>query len=180
MPFTTARTWTTGEVVTAAMFNEQIRDNENFLWAPPRCRVYKSAAQSIADNTVTAITFDTEQYDNDGMHSTSTNTSRITPVRPGYYTFFATVVWAHSAQTGAAALYRQSFFRLNGATQLTNTIISNVTTSGVVTTELTELDLQLNGTTDYVELMVKQNTSAALNVNGGSSETYMMAKWIGG
>lgn len=31
MPYTTPRTWTTGETVTAAMLNEQVRDNENYL-----------------------------------------------------------------------------------------------------------------------------------------------------
>lgn len=31
MAWTTPRTWTTGELVTAAMMNEQLRDNENYL-----------------------------------------------------------------------------------------------------------------------------------------------------
>jgi hypothetical protein len=32
MAWTTPRTWTTGETVTAAMLNEQVRDNENYLY----------------------------------------------------------------------------------------------------------------------------------------------------
>jgi len=33
MAWTTPRTWVTGEVVTAAMMNEQVRDNEDYLKA---------------------------------------------------------------------------------------------------------------------------------------------------
>jgi hypothetical protein len=42
--------------------------------------LYKSGGgtQTIANNTNTAITFDSEFFDTDGFHSTSTNTSRIT------------------------------------------------------------------------------------------------------
>lgn len=37
-----------------------------------------SAGTSLTDNTNTAITFDSESWDTDGMHSTSVNTSRVT------------------------------------------------------------------------------------------------------
>jgi hypothetical protein len=37
-----------------------------------------TTSQSIPNATQTALTFDTEQFDTDGFHSTSTNTSRIT------------------------------------------------------------------------------------------------------
>lgn len=38
----------------------------------------RSTAQSVPHTTATAITWDTEDYDTDGYHSTSSNTSRIT------------------------------------------------------------------------------------------------------
>jgi hypothetical protein len=44
----------------------------------PRVSVTKSGTQSIANNTNTAITFDGEDYDSDSIHSTSSNTSRLT------------------------------------------------------------------------------------------------------
>jgi len=50
----------------------------------------KSAAQSIPITTYTAVTWDTESYDTDAFHSTSSNTSRITiPTGlAGYYSIY--------------------------------------------------------------------------------------------
>jgi hypothetical protein len=42
------------------------------------CQLSKSADQSISNATFTALTFDTEDIDTDGFHSTVSNTSRIT------------------------------------------------------------------------------------------------------
>ena len=53
--------------------------------APPLCIVRSTANQSLANATDTAITFDTEHVDALGMHSTSSNTDRITVVTPGRY-----------------------------------------------------------------------------------------------
>ena len=40
--------------------------------------VSNTVGQSIANATETTLTFDTEQFDTDGIHSTSTNTERMT------------------------------------------------------------------------------------------------------
>jgi hypothetical protein len=81
------RLWTTGEIVTAAMMNDNVTDVLNFLLQPPLCEVEQSVAQSIGNNSFTALTFTTEIVDNSGMHSTSSNTERITAVYPGWYLF---------------------------------------------------------------------------------------------
>jgi len=59
-------------------------------WATPAsgstyvgCSVSNSVGQNIADSTETAVTFDTEQWDTNAIHSTSANTSRFT-VPSGY------------------------------------------------------------------------------------------------
>lgn len=50
----------------------------------------KSASQSIPITTYTAITWDTESFDTDAFHSTTTNTSRITIPSglAGYYSIY--------------------------------------------------------------------------------------------
>lgn len=78
MAWTAPRTWVTGEVVTAAMLNQQIRDNELFLYDPPCVRAWRTTNQSLTDSTWTAIAGDSEYFDNDTMHSTSVNTHRLT------------------------------------------------------------------------------------------------------
>ena len=42
------------------------------------CVAYKTTTQTISTDTLTAITFDSELFDTDGFHSTSSNTSRFT------------------------------------------------------------------------------------------------------
>jgi hypothetical protein len=42
------------------------------------CLVYDSTTQSISSNVATTITYDTEAFDTDGFHSTSSNTGRMT------------------------------------------------------------------------------------------------------
>jgi hypothetical protein len=42
------------------------------------CVAYKTTTQTVSTDTLTAITFDSELFDTDGFHSTSSNTSRFT------------------------------------------------------------------------------------------------------
>lgn len=61
----------------------------------------KSASQSISNATWTAITYDTEVYDTDNFHSTSSNTSRLTvPTGLGGYYL---ITWGMTASNGDVA-----------------------------------------------------------------------------
>lgn len=48
------------------------------------CSLTKSGTQSINNTTFTAVTFDGEEFDPTGLHSTSSNTARIT-LTAGYW-----------------------------------------------------------------------------------------------
>lgn len=50
----------------------------------PAARVFNSGGQSVGP-TLNPVLFDSEDYDTDGMHSTSTNTGRLTAQTPGIY-----------------------------------------------------------------------------------------------
>lgn len=78
-------TWVTGQVVTAAQLNTNLRDAVNFLINKPTCQCRQTVGQSIPNSTAQAVTFDTEDIDNDNMHSTVTNTERLTAVTAGRY-----------------------------------------------------------------------------------------------
>lgn len=79
------RTRATGELVTADNWN--ITHVNNPKWNHDQkyagCFLTKTGTQ--ATGLATAITWEAESYDPDGMHSTSTNPSRITIIRTGYY-----------------------------------------------------------------------------------------------
>ena len=147
----------------------------NAVTDPPRCRVYNSANISLVNNTVTALTFDTEVLDDGGLHSTSVNTSRITIPADGagWYSIGGHVRFAASA-TG----YREVKVRLNGVTDLA---IQRVNNSGATddcrVSISTEYPLAVG---DYVELCATQNSGGALNVIGGGVNTpAFYAKWQG-
>jgi len=82
-----------------AAWGDQIRDNFEFLIDPPAVSVYNSAVQALTAGNLTVLTADSEFYDNDSMHSTSTNTSRITCVTDGRYMLFATCRFAANTDT---------------------------------------------------------------------------------
>ena len=76
------------------------------------CKAYNSAVQSITLNQLTAVTFDSEEYDTDAFHSTSANTSRMTVPSnlAGKYLMTFSSFWASDPNPTHAS------FRLNGTT----------------------------------------------------------------
>ena len=75
---------------------------------PPACRVYHNANQTLGAGTVLA--FNSERYDNNAMHDTVTNNSRITFNVPGVYE-----IGFHSVCTAAGDTL---YIRVNGLTDI--------------------------------------------------------------
>jgi len=99
----------TGQPFLAATL-QQIRDNEEFFADPPACSVYNNAAVSLASSvSLQTLNANSENFDNDSMHSTVTNTSRITIQTAGRYLIFGSVVFDANT-SGRRALA----FRVNG------------------------------------------------------------------
>lgn len=140
------------------------------LEAKPVGRIRQSAAQSgMVDSTVTAITFDTEDYDTAGQHSTSSNTSRITPNRAGYYRFKGVICWA--GQTDYVGT--DAFFRLNGSTLLPGASRATPPASGTTFAQAVEVLYPMNGSTDYMELVGRQDRSG--NATSGTTVSSFLA-----
>ena len=113
---------TTGNVIPAS-WGDTVRDCLEFLIDPPTCSVSNSAVQSLATNTLTDLTANTEQFDNDSMHSGSS--ARITIVTPGRYLFTACVRLDQAVTAGNLTVR----FYLNGTTSYPLGIVQ-ATTSG--------------------------------------------------
>ncbi len=140
--------------------NSNIRDAGNFLLARPLASIRQGVAQSIPNSTWTACTFDTEDIDRDNGHSTVSNTSRYTGATPGYVWTAYTAAFALSSAGGRAGR-----IRLNGAdsSQTAGTGVFHVPPSALVSV-ISGGGLQyLNGTSDYLELVVLQTSGGALN-----------------
>jgi hypothetical protein len=165
------RTWTTGEVVTAAFMNG-VRDALNFILTPPLFVGRQTVAQSIANNAWTAAAWDAEDSDTAGGHSTVTNTSRYTGQYPGWYQLNTSMDWATSA-AGTRALAWQT--NGNSANRAGKT---QYNPGGFDTAQVTGGTVFLNGTTDYVEVMVWQNTGGALSTGSTDGNPRYQLRWI--
>lgn len=136
----------------------------------PLCRVYNSANESLTSGVDTAITYDSERFDNDTMHDTASNTSRLVAKTAGKYLMTACVRFAANA-TGQ----RSAAFRLNGSTYLVSNL-ANAAAAGVTDVNVTCVyDMAIN---DYVEVIANQSSGGALNVTtqGNISPEAEMAK----
>lgn len=174
MPFTdpsTVQNPTTG-VAISANWGDQINTNQNwFATDKPMCRVYRTTLQVIPNSTNTAITFDAEEFDTATMHSTVTNTSRITVPVDGIYMVGANVLWEGSA-TGARAL----FLVVDGATTFQSA--NGPGAAGGQTQQVTTM-VSLSASS-YVEAFVVQFSGGDLDVTvGGSYSPSFWCTWIG-
>lgn len=126
--------------------------------SPPRARVYHNANQSIANNTLTALNFNSERFDTDVIHDTSTNNNRLTCKTAGTYLIILNALFDVHA-TG----WRLFSIRLNGSTTIADTraqaiTVGSIGTAGEVSTVYS---LAVN---DYVEAMVLQTSGGSLNI----------------
>jgi hypothetical protein len=150
------RTWTVGELLTAAKLNVDVRDALSFLLAPPLAILTKNGVQSVTSGSYVALTWPTEQVDRDGGHSTSTNTNRYTAQTAGYYLLNEWNEWGLTSTSG----YRRIGFRINGVTITAQE--ARTSTPSMAMSHLSGLAfLSVN---DYVEVMVDQNSGSALDV----------------
>lgn len=129
------------------------------------CRVYNSANQAVADSTATFLTFDSERYDTDAFHSTSTNTSRLTvPTgKAGYYSIFASIQFESKNYTRVIA---QIF--VNGTVEICDQEISATTSIYPRLSLSTDYHLAVG---DYVEFRVYQISGGSANVLASANYT---------
>lgn len=142
-------------------------------WSTPDgCRVYNSADESVGNGSYTALTFDTERYDNGGLHSLASNTSRLTAQTPGKHLISGHVAWDISATGG-----RETAIKLNGSTFIAADIRQ---TMSAVNAEISISTVYHLAANDYVELFVYQNSGGNLSVKAfpGFSPEFAM-QWLG-
>jgi hypothetical protein len=131
------------------------------------CRIrMATAGQSIANNTTTAVNMDTEDFDPYSFHSTSSNTSRITPTVAGYYDVRGGVYMASATAVWDVAIAKNGTPIQSGQRDTAGTSIQSGRKAAAY--------VYCNGTTDYVEIVVTQVTGAALVVNS----SLRFAPWL--
>lgn len=121
--------------------------------------VYKSAPQSISNNTITAITFDSESYDSSGIHDTVTNNSRLT-VPSGYskVRLLARIDFDSGSTTAAT---RTAFISKNGGTFVGQPNINLLDQFFSATIESAVVNVTAG---DYFVLGVTQSSGGSIDV----------------
>lgn len=169
------RTWVAGEIVTAAYMNTNIRDAGNFFLSWPVCETRQGAAQSLPNNTLTNILFDTNDIDTDGGHSTSVNTDRYVGKTAGRFQVSGGVGYAAGVGTWRVAEIQKNGAAINIGSHIA--IPNSGTTHRMPTRTLT---LSLNGTTDYVTIVAFQNSGGALNTaTTTGDQSHMSVRMVG-
>lgn len=130
------------------------------IWA----RVFHNTAQSLTNNTFTALAFNSERYDTNVIHDTSTNNTRLTCKTAGVYFINGTAAYAANA-TGI----RELAVRIGGSTYIADVLSASA--SATEPTVLTISTTYLLAVNDYVELVGRQTSGAGLNVSNAANFT---------
>ena len=135
-------------------------DSTQFVDSPtqPRASVFNSAVQTLTTGSITTLTFDSEDFDVGAMHSTSSNTSRLTVPTGGDGLYLISIaVNFVSNNSGSRIVY----VKKNGSGAFTITKPS--VGSGVVTSVESVFLMSLVAT-DYVEIQGQQDSGGNLDV----------------
>jgi hypothetical protein len=121
-------------------------------------RAYNDGAQSIPNNTSTAVTFNSNVFDTSSIHSTSSNTSRLTMPTAGYWQFSYKISFNSSNTTGS----RIAFIRKNGSDVIGAAVFA--IPSATVATSCVNTFMQNAAASDFFEVFVFQNSGGAVTV----------------
>ena len=124
-------------------------------------RAHKAANQTISNITWTKVQLDTEDFDSGSIFDNATN-YRYTPNIAGKYNI--TAIAAFASLTVAKTMFVGIYF--NGALFASASAIPGATSDSAANVSI---PVSFNGSTDYVELYVWQNTGGNLTLYGTST-----------
>lgn len=150
---------------------EDVEAKLRLAYDPPRCRAHQTAPQNVSSGVLTTLLFQAESVDTDAMHSTVTNTGRLTVTTPGRYRVTAACGIAQHA-TGSRTLR----IAKNGATVAATRVAANTAAASTIM-QVTDSVLCVAG--DYIEATFQQDAGGILSTNGTSDTCFLEAKWDG-
>jgi len=136
------------------------------------CKAYHNTTQSIS-GSYTQVSFNSEVFDTDGFHSTTTNTSRFTipSGKDGKYRFSFGGLMANIAQDAriVARIYK------NGSGQSLTTAYNAAFGDGAI--QMTDIfDLVA---TDYLEIYLNQSSGLNKDLEGGTTYNWVTLEYLG-
>jgi hypothetical protein len=141
-------------VVTQAMLSTNVAGNGPAFGA-------SSGALSVPASTFTKIPFGTEIYDTNSNYDTTLY--RFTPTVAGYYAIYARVFMAPTSGRGAVSIYK------NGSDVAQTLTVSSAVNGGI--SFVGEAVVSCNGSTDYIEAYVYQESGVSVSINTSANLT---------
>jgi hypothetical protein len=164
LPTTSGTVITTAStaVVTQAMLGTNVAGNG------PAFSAYLSGGnQTISDNTLTKVIFNTEEFDTNNNFDSTTN-YRFTPTVAGYYSVSCSVVYRQSPIVDSFVVLRKNGSTVKTGTGITISSGANLTNLNFAVDGL----ISMNGTTDYLEIYALSDGTGNLTVIDTDPSTY--------
>jgi hypothetical protein len=121
------------------------------------CQVYQTGGTfPLASAVTTTITFDTDEYDPDDLHSVLANTDRITILVPGVY-----VLSANGRFDKGAGTWRVVYITVNAA----DVISQSITNTVAFDARLSATGQKRLAAGDIVRMQAYQNSGGQININ---------------
>jgi hypothetical protein len=130
----------------------------------PAFSAYASSGTSVANNTLTKITLDTEEFDTNNNFASS----RFTPTVAGYYQINGCIGGAYA--TLVCTIFKNGTEYKRGVTA-SGATLNQANVSSIV---------YLNGSTDYVELYTYQGSGSTQTMSSGISGAYFNGAMVRG
>lgn len=138
----------------------------------PSAKAFNSATQSVSNGVTAAATFDSESWDNSTMHSTSSNTSRITVPSAGVYIVTGELNPTAGGGATGSGYQHGAAIRVNGTTLVARHIWSE----GTTTMDGRSISAQVKlAASDYVELMLINNGATPVLIEATLAATWVSA-----
>lgn len=135
---------------------DQLANRTVYLQTGIGARVYNSTNISVPHNG-TYLTFDSERFDSGELHSTASNTDRLTVPVAGVYYVFANIEWAESNG------WRTIDIRCNGVV-IASADFYKDSGDGTTLKTMNLSCLHKASADDYFQVFAYQNTGGAVNV----------------
>lgn len=142
------------------------------------CKVTLAADFNIPDATDTAVVWDTEAFDTASMHSAGTNPSRITIPEDGTYLvgFHASMETDGAGAGGRNYSLIKKWGEVDQVVLIAMTPVPSATENDLWQTFATPQSFVVG---DWIELIIFQNSTVTIQVEGGSDSSAMWAYKIG-
>ena len=146
-------------------------------WAAPTaagfvgCALTSTVDLNINNNTTTAITWDTEDFDTDGFHSTSTNTSRFTiPAgKAGKYLFQSTIRLNNNTTGNRTLSLSKNGTNIKSFIMIPTAVNPSISVSAVVSLAVA----------DYVEATYLQDSGSTVPIYLTTNQGYQSLTYLG-